>query len=212
MPHLNSSSSTSSNTKATATSPDRVEIGDYSLKESQAVSLAGDLRHETLIIQSSSTPIWGGSFLIDIKEKNIIVNNISLSLTTGAVVGTSLVGSFSPSFFFFTKIDIIQNGNIIDVVYPNENFIRNQLLNGDPDRLQINNSAGNYASSTQRGLLSSTTTSNNFIIYLSTYLDQVKSALLTDSHNIRLRVYLDTLSNVYNVTSGTLTSAAISVS
>ena len=187
----------------------RVRVGDYNLKESQAVTVPADLKNEILIVQSSSLPVWGSSFTIPILEKNITLNNVRLSFTTSAVTGTSIVGAFNPAFFFFTRIEILQGGNVIDTVYNSENFIRNQLMHADQDRIQINNSAGAYSSATQRALLSSTTTTNNHIVNLQCYINQVKGTVLTDAHGLTLRVYMDSLANVYNVTSGTLTSANI---
>ena len=79
----------------------------------------------------------------------------------------------------------------------------------DEDRLAINNAAGNYASAAQRTSLSSQTSTNTFYVNLRTYFDQTKINMLTDAHAVQLRVYMDNLSNVFNVVSRTLTSCSI---
>ena len=202
-------SDSTSNGKVVSASGARVQAGNLNLPVSQAISLPSELKHEIMIIPASSNPSFGGFFTIDIREKNVILNNITLQFQLGSVVPTSVVGYFNPAWFFFTRIEIVQGGNVIDTVYGNQQCLMNQLLEWDEDRLAINNAAGNYASTAQRTLLSSTSTTNTFYANLKTYFDQDKIHLLTDSHNIQLRIYMDTLTNAYAVSSGTLTSCAI---
>ena len=78
----------------------------------------------------------------------------------------------------------------------------------DEDRLSLNNAAGNYANTTQRGLLSSTSNTNTFYIPLRTHLNQSKMHLLNDTDRIQLRIYTETLANIFTVSSGTLTSCS----
>ena len=195
-------SDSTSNSKVAAAAGARVNVGGFHLPASQSVTIPGGLKHETLIVPSSSFPAWGGFFTIDIREKNIILNNITLQFQTSAITGTSIVGYFSPAFFWPSRIEIVQGGNIIDTIYDNQQFLLNQFLEWDEDRLAINNAAGNYASTAQRTLISSGTTTNTAYVHLRTYFDQAKVALLTDAHNIQLRIYMNTFSNVFTLTSG----------
>lgn len=202
-------SDSTSNGKVSAAAGQRCRVGGLNLRCTQSVSLPSDLRHETLIIPSSSLPTWGGYFTVDIRERNIILNNITLQMNVSAVAGTTLVGYFSPAIYHFTRIDIVQGGNVIDTIFNNEQFLRNQLLEYDEDRLSSNITMGLYSNSTQRTLLSSQSTTNTFYIPLKTYFDECKPNLLSDQHNVQLRIYMDTLANVFTVTSGTLVSAPI---
>ena len=202
-------SDSTSNGKVVSASGARVQAGHLNLPVNQAISLPSELKHEIMIIPASSNPSFGGFFTIDIREQNIILNNITLQFQLSSVVGSSLVGYFNPAWFFFTRIEIVQGGNVIDTVYGNQQFLMNQLLEWDEDRLAINNSAGNYASTAQRTLLSSQTTTNTFYANLRTYFDQARVNLLTPASNIQLRVYMDTLTNSFTVSSGTLTSCSI---
>ena len=142
------------------------------------------------------------------KNKGIIVNNAYLQFNYNALVGTAPVGYFNPSFYHFLRIEVIQDGSTIDTLYGNGTFILNNILFYDEDRLSLNNAAGNYASTAQRGLLSSATTTNTFYIPLRTHLNQSKMHLLNDTDGIQLRVYMDTLANIFTLSSGTLTSCA----
>ena len=202
-------SDSTSNGKVVSASGARVQAGHLNLPVNQAISLPSELKHEIMIIPASSNPSFGGFFTIDIREQNIILNNITLQFQLSSVVGSSLVGYFNPAWFFFTRIEIVQGGNVIDTIYGNQQFLMNQLLEWDEDRLAINNSAGNYASTAQRTLLSSQTTTNTFYANLRTYFDQARVNLLTPASNIQLRVYMDTLTNSFTVSSGTLTSCSI---
>ena len=62
----------------------RVRVGDYNLKESQAVTVPADLKNEILIVQSSSLPVWGSSFTI---PKANFFNIVSTATTTGTSTG-----------------------------------------------------------------------------------------------------------------------------
>lgn len=195
--------------KTVAASGARIMAGSFNLPVNQGVSLNSELKHETVIIPSSSAPGFGSYFTIDIREKNLLLNNVTLQFTTSAVSGTNLIGCFNPAYFWFQRIDIAQNGTVMDTIYPGQQHIMQQIMEFDEDRLAINNAAGNYASTAQRTALSSQTTQNVFYANLRNYFDQTKVALLTDAHSIQLRVYMDNLSNVFNVVSGTLNSCSI---
>ena len=205
----NVNSDSTSNSKVQASAGQRVMAGKLNLPVSQAISLPVDLKHETLIVPASSTPAFGSFFTIDIREKNIILNNVCLQFTTSAVAGTALVGYFSPAFYWWTRIEIVQGGNVIDNVYNNSNFLLNQLFEHEVDRKAINCGAGSYDSSANRTAYSSQTTTNTVYCNLKTYFDECKINHLTNAHDVQLRVYMDTLANVFTVTSGVLTSCAI---
>ena len=193
--------------KAAAAAGHRVKTGGLNLPVTQAISLPASQKHETLIIPASSTASFGSYYTIDIREKGVLLHNLTLQFNYSAVSGTSLVGAFSPSWFHWTRIEIYQGGSVIDTLYNNSQFILQQMLEFDEDRLNL--AAGSYANLAQRTLLSSQSTTNTFYCPLKTYFDQTKMALLTDSHAIQLRVYTSNLTDCFTVASGTLTTCAI---
>jgi hypothetical protein len=200
--HTTNSDSTS-NGKVQAASGVRVKTGGLNLPASQSVSIPAGMKHETLIVPASSIPSWGGFFTIDIRERNILLHNITLQFTTSPVTGNAIVGTFNPAWFFFQRIELVQNGNVIDTLYGSEQFLMNQLLEWDEQRLAMNQAAGMYSSAAQSALLSSTTSNNVFYANLRTYFDQDKVALLTENHQIQMRIYMDSFQNSFNLTSGT---------
>ena len=62
-PHTSNTDSTS-NGKVQASAGHRAKVGGLNLPANQSVSIPGGLKHETLIIPSSSTPSFGGFFTI----------------------------------------------------------------------------------------------------------------------------------------------------
>ena len=74
--YLNTNSS--SNTKTSAAEGSRVMIEGYNLPVSQSVTLNSDLKHETLVIPSTSMPSWGAFHSINLRDKNILLHNYAL--------------------------------------------------------------------------------------------------------------------------------------
>jgi hypothetical protein len=74
------------------------------------------------VVPSSSSAAFSSFFTIDIKEKNIIMNNICLQFNLSAVTGSGLTGYFNPAWYFFQRIEIVQGGTIIDTIYGNSQF------------------------------------------------------------------------------------------
>lgn len=197
-----------SNQKTTAAAGLRVKAGGLNLPIGQAVSIPVGLRHETLIIPSSSTPSFGGFFTIDIRQKNILLNNITLQFNCSAISGTGVTGYFNPAHYFFQRIEVIQNSNVIDTIYGNQQFLLDQILYFDEQRLALNQASGLYSSTAQRTLLSSTTTPNTLYVNLRTYFDQTKIAILTEQHAVQLRIYMDSFANVFTQTGGAIPASA----
>lgn len=198
-----------SNSIIQASAGARVQAGALNLPASQAVSINSAHKHELFIAPASSNPAFGSFFTIDIREKNIILENITLQFNLSTVAGTSLVGYFNPAFYFWNRIELVQGGNVIDCLQNNFNFLEHQLSEWDEDRIAINNMSGNYASTTQRTINSSQSTTNTVYCSLKSYIDQCKMPILTAGHELQLRIYMDTLANNFTVTSGTLTSCSI---
>ena len=205
LPHeVNTTSQNGSKTASIA--GHRVKVHGLNLPAHSAVSLPSNMKQEILIIPSSSTPAFGSFFTIDINAKNIIVNNMYLQFNYGIVVGSSLVGYFNPSWFHMLRAELIMNGSTVDTIYGNQQFLMHQKLFYNEDVLALNQSAGQYNSTAQRTLLSSQSVANTFYVPIRCFLNESKLALLNNTDNVQLRIYMDTLANIFYVSSGTLTS------
>jgi hypothetical protein len=158
------------------------------------------MKHETVIIPSTSAPAWGGYFIFDIREKNVRIHDIAIQFNASALTGyTVATGAptylqrYTPAVFWATRIEIVQNNNVIDTIYPNEQFLMQQLFNPDERRALINAAEGSYSSIPQRVTLASSASS--YYVDLSTFFSQTHQALYHSKDDIQIRVYMDTLAN-----------------
>ena len=181
------------------------------LPQKQAFTVPANLKSEFVIIPSTSSPAWGSYFIFDVKERNCIISDLLLGFTLGAITGATGTAvtsypHFSPATFFPTKIEIVINNITIDTLYPVQQFTAQQFFNDDNDRVYINNQQGAYNSIIQRNTLSTAT--SNYYVKLRTIYNECHIPILSDAHNVQIRVYMDQLANVVNMStlSGTVTS------
>ena len=108
------------------------------------------------------------------------------------------------AFKWFTNVTYSYQGQVIDTVTNDQNFIHQQISYDDQDRLFINVSAGNYQSQASRYLLAQS--NNIYQVPLRSFINQVNPEILnSNAHAIRVSVTLDTLANILDV--GTLVGA-----
>ena len=140
---------------------------------SQHVNLA-PMKHESIIVPSTSAPSWGSYFVIDFRERNCILHDLVLQFQVSALTGYTGANAtsprYTPAYFWFTRIEIVQNNNVIDTVYANQQFIMNQLYNFDEQRLLINIGCGIYNNPTQRATLAAT--GSTYYVDLWNYFQQ----------------------------------------
>jgi hypothetical protein len=166
------------------------------------------MKHETVTIPSNSQIAWGSYFTIDIKEKNVLIHDLLLRVNASAITG--LTGAtnvrYTPSFFWFSRIELTINNVVIDTIYGNQQFLLNQFFNEDLKRQYINNGAGNYASVSQRTTLASS--ANDYFIPLWTFFRQTHMPFIHPKDDVQLRLYVDNASNNIAYTGGTGTAAS----
>ena len=113
----------------------------------QSRATPSGIKNQILIIPSTNTPSFGSMFICDIRGKGIILNNLTLQFNVSPISGlTGTVTSyphFNPAFYFFQRIEICQNGQVLDTIYGGQQFLLQQWLNEDQDRIYISNAAGN---------------------------------------------------------------------
>ena len=181
------------------------------LPQRQAVTVPTNLKSEFVIIPSTSTPAWGSYFIFDVKERNCVISDLVLGFNLGAITGATGTAvtsypHFSPATFFPTKVEIVINNITIDTLYAVSNFVAQQFFNHDEDRVYINDMQGAYNSIIQRNTLSTAT--SNYYVKLRSIYNECHIPILSDSHNVQIRVYMDQLANVVNMSTltGTVTS------
>ena len=111
------------------------------LPQKQAFTVPNNLKSEVVIIPATSQPNWGSYFIFDVKERNVIISDITLNFNIGSISGltgtVSTFPHFSPASFFTTKVELVVNNVTIDTLYPVSNFISQQFFNHDEDRVII---------------------------------------------------------------------------
>ena len=170
------------------------------------------MKHEWIIIPSSS-PInsWGGYGLLDFKEKNCIVHNLALmyqvqipTITPDPSNPINGMPDFNPAIFWSQRIEIVHQGNVIDTIYPLAQFLHQQLFHRDDERKPKNIAMGDFSNLAQRQKLFAT--GGQFIVPLWTYFNQGHIPMIVHNHDLQLRVYLDTIQNIYNPNGSTLST------
>ena len=210
-PHsVNTATNGASSGKVAAASHHRAHVSGLNLPASQAVSITGGQKHELMYVPASSVPNFGSYGVIDIKDKNVLIHGINLSFVCSPVVGTSLTGYFVPFCYAIQRLEIVVNGIVIDQLMGNQQHLLTQFLEFDEDRTSLGLAQGLYSSTSNRTALSSQSTSNTFNIQLKSFFEQSKGLpILTNQHEIQLRLYMSNLADVFTVTAGTLTSCTV---
>ena len=183
----------------------------HNVAHSQHINLP-HMKHESIIIPSTSAPTWGGYFVIDFRERNCILHDLTLQFNVSALTGytgsNATSPRYTPAFFWFSRIEFVQNNNVIDTVYSNQQFLSNQLFNFDEQRNLINLSCGLYSNTTQRATLAAS--ANSYYVDLWAYFQQGHLPILSQKDDLQIRVYMDTLAN--NAVTGTATLTASPIS
>jgi hypothetical protein len=204
----------SSNTTSLAHLTNVVQARDkklgLNLSAKQAVAVPNNLRSEYIIIPSVSLAQFGSYFIFDVKERNTIVSDIIIGFNVNAISGLTGTNAgfphFVPATFWIQKCELVMNNVTIDTLYPIQEFISQQFLFSDEDRVLINNMQGSYASTTQRNSLATAT--SNYYIKLRSLFNECHLPLLSDSHNLQIRVYMEQLSNIVMTTGLTGTASS----
>ena len=168
------------------------------------------MKHESIIIPSTSAPTWGGYFVIDFRERNCILHDLVLQFNVSALTGYTATNStsprYTPAYFWFSRIELVQNNNVI--VNANQQFISNQLFNFDEQINLINLGCGAYNNTTQRATLAAS--ANSYYVDLWNYFQQGHLPILHQKDDVQVRIYMDTLANNAITGTATLTASPIS--
>ena len=198
----NLNSSTENNSRVNNAFGNRVLKENLYLPVHQSVGI--EAKSETLVINSSTQPMWGSSHMFNISEKNVVYNGCTLRLELPPVTGQ---GAYIPGQFMVDRINVVINGQVFDIIVDLENFLRLQLYSTDADRLSSNLASGLYTSQALRVLLSSTTTNNVILIPLKCALfDVIQPAILNDQHSIQLNVFMNSQAQSIDAITGVITA------
>ena len=169
-----------------------LNIPDYQNSQIQNV------KHETVIVPSTSQVAFGAYSIFDFKEKACLINDIVLqfqvtNLSAGPANPNFSVPRLMPCFNWFTRIEIVQNNQILETIYPQANFLLHQMFLIDEERQKLNDGAGDYKSPYKCYL--KTQNQSYWYLPLWTYFKTGHIPCLYPKDDIQIRLYMDTLAN-----------------
>lgn len=179
-----------------------LNIPDYQNSQLQNV------KYETVLVPSTSQVAFGGYSIFDFKEKACLINDIVLqfqvtNLSAGTANPSYSVPRMIPCFNWFTRIEIVQNNQILETLYPQSNFLLHQMFLIDEERQKLNDGAGDYKSPYKCYL--KTQNQSYWYLPLWTYFKTGHIPCLYPKDDLQIRLYMDTLSNNITVDSNTFT-------
>jgi len=172
-----------------------------------------NVKYETVIIPSTSQVAFGGYSIFDFKDKACLLNDVVLqfqvtNLSAGPTNDEYSVPRLTPAFNWFTRIEVVQNNQIIDTVYPQSNFLQHQLFLIDEERKKVNDGAGDYMSPYKCHL--KTKNQEYWYVPLWTYFKTGQIPCLYPKDDVQIRIYMDTLANnIYTESNATLWSGGV---
>ena len=206
-----SSNATNISTLNSVIKPRNKRLGLNLNDDQSTIAAPSNLKSEIVTIPAVSQPQFGSYFIFDVKERNCIISDLVINFNVSAISGISSASTnyphFVPATFWMSKIELVINNVTIDTLYPLQLWTAQQFFNDDEDRILINNMQGNYASVAQRYTISSTT--SNYYVKLRSFYNECNIPILSDAHNLQVRVYMDSLANLVDKSAaGTGTAAA----
>lgn len=186
----------------------------FNIPPRQSTSGSLPLLHETLTLDSTSTPSWGGSCTFEIKEFGF-VNDVGLILELSAIGGlTGSVANFPhyvPGQLMIDKVEYkLVPSDTAQISYGLEQFISGNLFNEDSKRVLTNNAQGNYNSLAQRNALA--IVQSRYPIDLTSFIPQTHLAVVSEKTKIVVKVSFVNANSVVNQSTltGTPTTSIIS--
>jgi len=194
--------------------PENILSTGMSVTNNQSEGVPSGLISEIIQIPSVSQCQFGSLFVIDIKETNILLNNITLAFsTTAGVTGvTATTIALAPFVYAFSRIELVVNNIVIDSIYGNQQHIIQNQLNYNYDRDHINQAWGAYDQLSKRQTLA--TAANTYFVNLQCFVDQIKFPIFSSAHTLQLRIYMNNLADLVTTTgtaSGTAACALTAV-
>ena len=191
-----------------------IDSKGLNVPEYQYSSFAENVKNECIVIPSTSQVAFGSYSVFDFREKSCLLNDIVLQFqlqnpTGGTTIPNSATQTdpnmfprMMPCWSWFTRIEIVQNNNIIDTIYPISNFLQHQMFTSDEERRKLNHGTGEYTNSINVYYKTFYNDSDFFYLPLWTYFKQNHIPLLYPKDDVQIRLYMNELKNCVLIESG----------
>jgi len=174
----------------------------------QANTITNGYKTDIQVYPSTSACSFGSFTIVDIKPMNVFVESVVLNFNVSAVSGiTGGTPYFLPACFWIARLDLCINDTVIDSFVDTSLFWAHQLFSlCDEQRSITNYGMGVYNNTSQMNGLASTT--SDYYVELWTLFRQTHVPICFPTHNIQLRIYMKSLSEIFVANSGTGTASA----
>jgi hypothetical protein len=189
-------------------------MSSYNVSKTQSAGeLPVGLKHEFITVNSITAPSFGSNFTIRATEKGFI-QDCTICFNVGAVSGytgtaVNVAPRFSPTPFWIQKCEIVQSGEVLQTIYPDAQWIRQQLFTKEDDRQVLNASSGIYSSQANRYSMAITT--SNYFLPLRSLFNETYLPILTESHAVEFRIWLNPVAQLITTTGLTVTTIAAAI-
>lgn len=184
----------------------------YSVPSFQHNDNYDDSRVEYITTVCSQVPSFGSGsqVIIDFKEYGVQVLDQWVAISVGAITGMTGSPMYVPSQFFYNNIQIFQGGKALENILPEENFLCQQMLLNDQDRLYDNAMSGLYSSTAKRITLASG--ANVYVTPLWNFVKQSTALVLNPSHDMQIKITLNPTAQIISGGTGTGASSVSALS
>lgn len=169
------------------------------LNESQSID-APATAPNVLVVPALSQVNFGGNSILELREMGCLLNNLTIEFNVSAIQSSNNSSAYYiPACFWIQKIELVQNSQVLSTIYGNGIFLENQLCYSDEEQIKLNNGMGNYQNPSLMQMKSSTTSS--YFVNVKSLFDN-SIPLLSNKHNIQLKLYMNTIDKLLGYTLG----------
>ena len=173
------------------------------IQHHQKLSVSKLLKHEILSFQSATIPAFGAPFSVFIRNLGgLQIHDAVVCLTQAAPI-SGLTGSvanypnLNPASMFFTSYDTNINGITVSTHRPESEFILNNILYPDEQRLVLNTESGSYSSAASRSALNVANGKYYHKLQISLF-DAANFKVLSQNSEVELKFNMAQLSSILN--------------
>ena len=175
----------------------------------QAGHVPKESQIDIITIPANQLLAFGLQSVIDFREKDVILKNLTLEIGYTALSGTTSSSTvLNPANLWFDKIQLFIGGKQVQQIYGIEQFISKNIFQLDDERIYENTLNGLYSDSTAR---QTKFASSGFVyINISSLFDITDVHQVHNGNDIQLRIFMNSLASQIDKTSGTPTMSITS--
>ena len=173
-------------------------------------SLQKGTKTEYQLFPTQSTAAFNSFFTIDVKPQGKHLESLTLNFLTGGLSGITGSGTDNyvlPCAFWISRMDIVISDKVADTI-PGEVFwyLHNLFSLNDEERSYQNLAMGDYTTTSRLNTLT-TTSGSEWFVELFSIFKQSHIPIISNNHNVQLRIYTRSVTDCYVAGSNSGTAA-----